>query len=151
MFWCMYVNVYICACTCLYVVACVCACERACVHVCVRAYVRHACACMLILCQFECICRRTYVYGDACMRVSVGMHVHIWVCVLVCVFTCMYIREQVWTWPSKSQNQNQNNVCFVCRYRYNVKVIWKQENILINGDMEAPIKTKNGHHHRATR
>ena len=34
---------------------------------------------------------------------------------------------------------------------YNVKVIWKQENKLINADMEAPIKTKNGRYHRATR
>ena len=45
---------------------------------------------------------------------------------------------------NQNQNHNQNNVYLVCRYRYNVKVIWKQENKLINADMEAPIKTKNG-------
>ena len=32
-------------------------------------------------------------------------------------------------------------------YKYNIKVIWKQENKLINADMEAPIKTKNGRYH----
>ena len=53
--------------------------------------------------------------------------------------------------PRQNQNQNQNNVYLVCRYRYNVKVIWKQENKLINADMEAPIKTKNDRYHRATR
>ena len=52
-----------------------------------------------------------------------------------------FIMSPVITWIGyKNQNQNQNNVYLVCRYRYNVKVIWKQENKLINADMEAPIK-----------
>ena len=51
----------------------------------------------------------------------------------------------------QNQNQNQNNVYLVCRYRYNVKEILKQENKLINAEMEGPIKTKNGRYHRATR